>query len=55
MTKRYTFDKFERGLIVMALEYYINNKQPDPVAGGVPYKEHMQHLFAKFLKDKTND
>ena len=50
-----SFSKFERILIVMAVEYYILNKQPDPVAGGVPHKEHMQHLFAKFFKDNTNE
>jgi hypothetical protein len=54
MTKRYTFDKFERYLIVMALEYYILNKQPDPVAGGVPYKEDMQYLFAKLFEDRAD-
>lgn len=41
--------KFDRSLIVMALEYYILNKQADPIAGGVPYQEHMQHLLTRFL------
>jgi len=43
------FDTFERYLIVMALEYYILNKQADPIAGGVPYREDMQHLRTQFL------
>jgi hypothetical protein len=42
-------DKFERCLIVQALEYYVLNKQPDPIAGGVPYQEHMQFLLNKLL------
>jgi hypothetical protein len=42
-------DRFERFLIVTALEYYILNKEADPIAGGVPYQEHMQHLRSRFL------
>jgi hypothetical protein len=49
MKRSTNLDKFERSLIVMALEYYILNKQADPIAGGVPYQEHMQHLRTKFL------
>ena len=45
--KRLDLDKFERSLIVQSLEYYILNKQPDPIAGGVPYQEEMKHLFDK--------
>lgn len=45
--------KFERSLIVMALEYYILNKQPDPFAGGVPHREHMQDLVTKLFKEKN--
>lgn len=41
--------QFEHGLIVQALEYYVLNKQPDPIAGGVPYQEHMQFLLNKLL------
>jgi hypothetical protein len=44
---------FERGLIIRSLEYYINNKQFDPIAGGVPYQEHMQFLLAKLLAPAT--
>lgn len=47
-------DKFERSLIVLALEYYILNKQVDPIAGGVPYQEDMQHLRAKFITNNHN-
>jgi hypothetical protein len=45
-------DTFDRCLIVMALEYCILNKQADPIAGGVPYQEHMQHLLTKFLANR---
>jgi hypothetical protein len=45
--KRLDLSKFERSLIVQALQYYILNKQPDPIAGGVPYREQMKHLFGK--------
>jgi hypothetical protein len=38
---------FERSLILQALEYYILNKQPDPVGGGVPYREDMTFLLNK--------
>ena len=48
-------DKFERSLIVMALEYYILNKQVDPIAGGVPYQEHMQHLRTKFIANHNTE
>jgi len=49
MKKPPSLSQFDRVLIVMALEYYINNKQPDPIAGGVPYREHMEHLLARFF------
>lgn len=39
--------KFERCLIVQALEYYVLNKQPDPISGGVPYGEQMGFLLSK--------
>lgn len=42
--------QFDCSLIAMALEYYINNKQPDPIAGGVPYQEHMEDLLARCYK-----
>lgn len=42
--------QFERSLIAMSLEYYINNKQPDPIAGGVPYQEHIEHLLARLYE-----
>ena len=47
--KRLDLGQFERGLIVQALEYYVLNKQPDPIAGGVPYLEPMQFLLNKLL------
>jgi hypothetical protein len=45
-------DKFERSLILQALEYYILNKQPDPIGGGVPYQEDMKFLLNKL---RAND
>jgi hypothetical protein len=45
--------RFELALIIQALEYYINNKQFDPIGGGVPYKEDMQFLLAKLLGPAT--
>jgi len=42
-------DPFDRYLIAMALEYYILNKQADPIAGVVPYREHMQNLLTFLL------
>jgi hypothetical protein len=44
MKTSFSLDRFERSLVVMALEYYILNKQADPIAGGVPYQEQMQDL-----------
>jgi len=44
MKTSFNLDRFERSLVVMALEYYILNKQADPIAGGVPYQEQMQDL-----------
>jgi hypothetical protein len=55
MNNATSFSKFERSLIVVALKYYILNRQPDPIAGGVPYREHMQHLITKLLKDKAHE
>lgn len=46
----FNLNQFDRSLIAMSLEYYINNKQPDPIAGGVPYQEYMEHLLARFYK-----
>jgi hypothetical protein len=43
-------DKFERFLVVMALEYYVLNKEADPIAGGVPYQEQMQDLRTWLLR-----
>ena len=52
--KRLNLDKFERSLIVMALEYYILNKQVDPIAGGVPYQEAMKNLHASMTSTLSN-
>jgi hypothetical protein len=45
-------DKFERCLILQALEYYVQNKQPDPVGGGVLYQEDMKFLLKRL---RAND
>jgi hypothetical protein len=47
--KPLSLDRFERALAAHALEYYVRNKQPDPIAGGVPYQEQMQFLLNKLL------
>lgn len=36
---------FDRFLILTALDYYLRNKEPDPIAGGVPYQLDMRTLF----------
>jgi hypothetical protein len=48
-------NKFERALIISALEYYILNKQQDLIAGGVPYREEMKHLFNKLTSTASDD
>jgi len=36
---------FDRFLLLKALDYYIRNKQFDPISGCVPYQDDMQHLL----------
>ena len=50
MKTSFNLDRSERSLVVMALEYYILNKQADPIAGGVPYQEQMQDLRTWLLR-----
>ena len=38
-------DDWDRHIMLVALDYYIRNKQPDPIAGGVPYIDDMEWLF----------
>lgn len=43
---------FERQLLLRAVEFYLLNKQADPIAGQVPYADVMQDLF-NILRDTT--
>lgn len=43
---------FERQLLLRAVEFYLLNKQADPIAGQVPYVDHMSDLF-NTLRDTT--
>ena len=38
--------KSERFLLMSAVEFYLLNKQVDPIAGQVPYIEEMTDLFS---------
>jgi len=42
MTKLHRFDRF---LLITALDYYLRNKEPSPIEGGIPYQSEMAALL----------
>jgi hypothetical protein len=39
------FTTWERQLLILAVEYYLLNKQVDPIAGQIPFKVEMTDLY----------